>query len=97
MPLLLKVTVNFASMVIFVFHLLFMKIRLRWISSLHSCGVITSLHSRGRDCHRPVGSVGSHWLLGADHRPPSVDLRGEEGVLGGENRPGALAFWSDRG
>lgn len=71
-----------------------MKVCLSFISSLHSGINVAPLHSRGRDCHRPVGSGGSHWLLGADHCPPSADLRGEAGVLGGENRLGALAFWT---
>lgn len=42
-----------------------------------------------------MGSAGSHWLLGADRRTPSADRGAEAGVLGGENRPGALAFWLD--
>lgn len=66
------------------------------VPSLHSCGAITSLHSRGRDHHCPVGPPGSLWLLAADCPPSSVDLRGEAGVLGGENRPGSLAFRPDR-
>lgn len=72
-----------------------MNICLSWISSLHSCADVAPLHSRGCDCHRPVGSGGPHWLLGADHCSPSVDLRGEAGVLGGEDRLGALAFRTD--
>lgn len=66
------------------------------ISSLHSCGDVTSLHSRGHDRHCPVGAPGSLWLLAADCPPSSADPRGEVGVLGGENRPGSLAFRPDR-
>lgn len=73
-----------------------MKICLSWISSLHSCSDVAPLHSRGRDCHRPVGSGGPHWLLGADHHSPSADLCGEAGVLVGENSLCALAFRTDR-
>lgn len=64
--------------------------------SLHSCSDITSFHSRGCDRHCPVGPPGSLWLLGADYPPPSVDLCGKAGLLGGENHPGSLAFRSNR-
>lgn len=74
-----------------------MKMRLTdFFLSFHSCSDITSFHSRGRDRHCPVGPLGSLWLLGADYPSPSVDLCGKAGVLGSENRPGSLAFRSDR-
>lgn len=73
-----------------------MKICLNWISSLHSCTDVAPLHSRGCGRHCPVGSGGPDWLLGADNHSASADWRGEAGVLGGENRLGALAFRTDR-
>lgn len=76
--------------------MLLIKMTKTQVCSLHSCGDITSLHSRGRDHHCPVGPPGSLWLLGADDAPASGDLCGEARVLGGENRPGSLAFRSDR-
>lgn len=72
-----------------------MKICLSWVYSLYSCTDVAPIHPGGRGRSRPVGSAGSYRLLGADHRPPSADCCGEAGVLGGENRLGALAFWTD--
>lgn len=43
-----------------------------------------------------MGPLGSLGLLGADGPSASVDLRGEAGVLGGQNRPGSLALRPDR-
>lgn len=63
---------------------------------LDSRSQVASLHPRGRDGHRPVGSAGSHRLLGADRPPPTARVRREAGLLGGEDGPGALAVRTDR-
>lgn len=61
----------------------------------HSCSDAASLHPRRCDGLRPVGSAGSHRLLDSDNRPAVANGGVQAGVLGGENRLGALVLRTD--